>query len=837
MPSPLATPRRYVIHSLLIVSMLSHLLSPLAAASGMLPPEAGDNHRPSQMVQPAVEPDINAALDTPPPVSVTLSRDYAIPPQPAALSSHALPLTDEGDNHNQSTQFVKWPQPLPDVSQTKLAQPPTITQAIIEPAQLEIAAQPGDVITRIITVTTGTPPVPHLDVVFLFDASGTMSPVLNSAKANVSQIMNDVRTTVSDSNFAVGWFTDYPGSFNTNNCNYQADYGFANDGDQPFVLLQDITIDTQQIAQAIQGINPRPGGDRPEAYTRAIFETLPVPTGSLNWRANTKKVVVIFGDDRTHDCTFYGSSTGADPGRDGVVNTADDLVFTDVVAQLKNAGIVILPLYTSTITTGPDEIADTFQYMAANTGGEANIFRRGDDVSSLMTNLIINSTAKVNALSVQTDAPYDTWLVTDPTQHTDVGGGVTRSFALTFSIPADAPLQTHTFPLRIVGDGSLLGETTATINLPSLPSDMAFSSECPICSSANRTHSVGGPINTQSGNYNYETADLTIPTAGQPLRFERAYNSQVAEGELVYDRPMGPGWTHSYDLHLTLPHHPGGEVETVILKAPHGSRMRFSDNGDGTFTPHPGVWAEMTRLDQTYWVTTTNQTVYTFESPPQLTLTAPFTLAANRTLPGVAYNPVDDEYLVVLQENNGSNLFALRLDSAGNTLGSEITLSPTASGGGRVVFNPAANEYFVIWDDHRAGSANVNVFAQRLAADGSLLGGDYALTTDNFIQQDSQLAYDALNQTYLVVWQEQNSATSNAQIYGLLLNVGNGIPIPNGPKFQIHPATDNQRTPAVTAGNGEFLVVWTDQDPSGNDDIFGQRFSGSTGASLGMGIK
>ena len=61
-----------------------------------------------------------------------------------------------------------------------------------------------------------------------------------------------------------------------------------------------------------------------------------------------------------------------------------------------------------------------------------------------------------------------------------------------------------------------------------LPNDQAYSpNECPLGSNAETRHYVGGPIDTYSGNYNYQTSDIAIPTLGFPLKFERTYNSHT----------------------------------------------------------------------------------------------------------------------------------------------------------------------------------------------------------------------------------------------------------------------------------------------------------------------
>jgi RHS repeat-associated protein len=160
----------------------------------------------------------------------------------------------------------------------------------------------------------------------------------------------------------------------------------------------------------------------------------------------------------------------------------------------------------------------------------------------------------------------------------------------------------------------------------SQPKDQNLASnECPVCS--NKSSFRGGPINTYSGNYNYQATDFRLPLLGQSLAFERSYNSQVS-GVIttsIYSQTLGYGWTHNLDIQLVFPNDPGGEANKIILQAPHGSRLRFFDQGNGLYSPSLGISANLTRTGATtstyiYTVTATNQAVYRFDNQGRLTL-------------------------------------------------------------------------------------------------------------------------------------------------------------------------------------------------------------------------
>ncbi|MCP4589229.1 MAG: DUF11 domain-containing protein [bacterium] len=161
--------------------------------------------------------------------------------------------------------------------------------------------------------------------------------------------------------------------------------------------------------------------------------------------------------------------------------------------------------------------------------------------------------------------------------------------------------------------------------------------ECPDASACDKQGCIGGPINTRSGNYGYAVTDLSIPTAGAPLRLERNYNSSnVLSYTGTITDPLGPGWTHNYAMRL-FPGPASGTFFTatitdtalarstlyyrpyVTVRLPGGSWLRLADNGDGTYTPYPGAQTTLSTTTTgsvvtTYTLTSADQTVRVFDA-------------------------------------------------------------------------------------------------------------------------------------------------------------------------------------------------------------------------------
>ncbi|MEW6581243.1 MAG: hypothetical protein AB1416_00595 [Actinomycetota bacterium] len=148
--------------------------------------------------------------------------------------------------------------------------------------------------------------------------------------------------------------------------------------------------------------------------------------------------------------------------------------------------------------------------------------------------------------------------------------------------------------------------------------------------------------------------------------------------------------------------------------------------------------------------------------------------------PSVAYNPTANEYLVAFTGqddipplvDNAREIFVQRLSAAGAELGNDdfrvSSMGPDgstlfAAAGASAAFNVTAGEYLVAWsgDDGTAPLVDneQEVFVQRLAQDGTPVGGDTRLS---IMGPDGNADFDALSAAaasstreaaYVVAWQ------------------------------------------------------------------------------------
>jgi len=326
---------------------------------------------------------------------------------------------------------------------------PTGSGATVIPDYVEVTLVPGESIWDNKTIITDEIPIGKLDVMFLFDLTGSMGGVISSAKASAIDIMNDIRSNISDSAFGVGSFMDYPDFDPDGYCGYYSTYGSSSGGDYPWNLDQDVTLDTTVVSTSINGLSLGYGADGPEAYARALYESQ-----FTGWRTGARKIVIIFEDNIPHDCDFstFGCSgdTGVDPGRDATAGTSDDLPWVDVIADLKAADISVIVVDSG----GYDDCP--WEYAADETGG---IFSELGSTSTLpaeIVALVEDITSTVSELTLEPGEEFEDWFDWEPTSHYDVGGGETVEFNVTVTVPERTLSGMYHICLMVMGDGSIL---------------------------------------------------------------------------------------------------------------------------------------------------------------------------------------------------------------------------------------------------------------------------------------------------------------------------------------------------------------------------------------------
>lgn len=179
--------------------------------------------------------------------------------------------------------------------------------------------------------------------------------------------------------------------------------------------------------------------------------------------------------------------------------------------------------------------------------------------------------------------------------------------------------------------------------------------------------------------------------------------------------------------------------------------------------------------------------------------------------PVVAYNVARNEYMVAWYELVGlwqDDVLAAKVSADGSSIVAPIVISdnvdvqmwPT------IAANPLHDEYVVSYSNIWAGGT-YDVDAQRVSGDGALLSWAN-IESGSDPRHYSSAAYQAFNDTYLIVYNLHDMVTSNWTVVGKLANHDlSGVSIAS--EIEIC-TTSHSGMPVVAAGPDGFLVVWYD---------------------------
>jgi hypothetical protein len=235
--------------------------------------------------------------------------------------------------------------------------------------------------------------------------------------------------------------------------------------------------------------------------------------------------------------------------------------------------------------------------------------------------------------------------------------------------------------------------------------------------------------------------------------------------------------------------------------------------------------------------------------------------------PKLAYNSTADEYLAVWEGTdnapglhlNEREIYAQRLSESGAPLGARVRVSHQGPDGDfnwpalapEVAYNPASNEYLVVWYGGAGTSGESEVWGQRVSASGVEVGTD-DFRISNVGPSTNDTDYDAVQPAvaanpstgeYLVVWYGDDLVpplvNDELEIFGQRLTAA-GVEI-GVDDFRISEqgadgvTTTSARVPSVAynPSSGEFLVVWNGEDGvTDKIEIWAQRLS-AAGAEVG----
>lgn len=151
----------------------------------------------------------------------------------------------------------------------------------------------------------------------------------------------------------------------------------------------------------------------------------------------------------------------------------------------------------------------------------------------------------------------------------------------------------------------------------------------------------------------------------------------------------------------------------------------------------------------------------------------------------------------------------------------------------------SGGEFVVVWNsDPAAGDTYWSIEAQRYAASGTPIGGQFQVNAETLNRQDKAAVGAAADGRFVVVWESRGSSGSDTELMSIQGQRFAADATPQGGQFQVNSYTMGQQLlPAVAlAPSGSFVTVWQSTGSNGDDtsetSIQGQRYN-ATGTPLG----
>lgn len=227
-----------------------------------------------------------------------------------------------------------------------------------------------------------------------------------------------------------------------------------------------------------------------------------------------------------------------------------------------------------------------------------------------------------------------------------------------------------------------------------------------------------------------------------------------------------------------------------------------------------------------------------------LSLDFPLDQFGNGTNPAAAWSSQSNVYLVAFEDRESrdtgaENLSAQLIAANGDLIGETIRVRDQAFAeeSPRVAYNPLDEEFLVIWDERIGFDEDADpqtltdVIGYRITPQGELLGEPIGIEQDTAYSLRQDIDFNALNEKYLVVFKGDESGNfAFADILGRVIGRSGALEMP---LFEIYDSGDNEdedlqseryfdesKLPVVEAreGSGAFLVVWEEAGLEGDPE-------------------
>lgn len=181
------------------------------------------------------------------------------------------------------------------------------------------------------------------------------------------------------------------------------------------------------------------------------------------------------------------------------------------------------------------------------------------------------------------------------------------------------------------------------------------------------------------------------------------------------------------------------------------------------------------------------------------------------------------------QDGSGMGVFGQRFDSTGYKIGNEFRINTYTDGHQYSPRVPKGilGDFVVAWTSEDQGGSSFGVYAQRIDSSGNLLGSEFLVNTSTDSAQSLPSVAMQPNLGFVVTWNGYVEPTGDLEIFSQLFDT-DGNPV--GGEYRVTNDIDNDQGGPVVASDasGNFAIVWQRSPRTGSDvEIVGQRFDSS----------
>ena len=343
--------------------------------------------------------------------------------------------------------------------------------------------------------------------------------------------------------------------------------------------------------------------------------------------------------------------------------------------------------------------------------------------------------------------------------------------------------------------------------------------------------------------------------AGDFEIFARRVNAATGEllGSMVRVSVMGPTVDANYDAYSPAVVYNSTENQYLVIW--------YGDDDSGSLVDNEfEIWGK--RLSATAeWVDSDQVRLSEMQGTGDANYDAYY--------PDVAYNSQLNDYMVVWYgdkdlyntSNDEFEIWGQRLNASLGKMGaagfriSDVGPTDDATRQARdpaITYNSRNNQYLVVWEADEIADNLYDILGQRMEANGIQIGSnDFFISNsgvgpnDYYNAYNPDVAYDRVNNEYLVVWQDDETSTGEYEIWGQRLSGSSGSIIGNDIRLSDMGDNGNDifdaQTPAIAysgESNNQFLITWSgDNSTDGEFEIWAQRFSNGFKVFLPLAIK